>query len=400
MPRTSNVPAYRLHKPSGLARVIVDGKHIYLGTHGSQESKAKYARLIAERASGPLAGQRLQVTVPSDEPTTISDVLLAYNTHAEQHYGHNGKRSSESQNMKLALRPLRLLYGNTLAAEFGPKQLKAVRQHMIDSGICRNLVNARIHRVRRVFRWAASEQMIPTTVYDALQTVDGLRRGHAGVRESKPVKPVADDVVAATLPFVARQVAAMIRLQQLTGMRSGEVVIMRAAEIDRAGEVWFYRPTDHKTQNHGHDRIVALGAKAQRILEPFLVQRPEQFLFAPADAEAERSAARRSARKSPMTPSQAKRKPKSRPKRQKRERYDDASYRRAIEYGIKRAAKNEVTIPHWHPHQLRHSYATAVRRAFGIEAAQVGLGHSKADVTQLYAERDLLLAERVAKELG
>jgi len=30
MPPSQRVPAYRLHKPSGQARVIVDGKHVYL----------------------------------------------------------------------------------------------------------------------------------------------------------------------------------------------------------------------------------------------------------------------------------------------------------------------------------------------------------------------------------
>ena len=47
-----------------------------------------------------------------------------------------------------------------------------------------------------------------------------------------------------------------------------------------------------------------------------------------------------------------------------------------------------MLLPHWHANQLRHSKATEVRRQFGLEAAQVILGHAKADVTQVYAERD------------
>ena len=54
----------------------------------------------------------------------------------------------------------------------------------------------------------------------------------------------------------------------------------------------------------------------------------------------------------------------------------------------------------WHPNQLRHLRATEVQRDFGLEAAQVALGHSRADVTQVYAERDLALAEKVAAEVG
>jgi hypothetical protein len=37
---------------------------------------------------------------------------------------------------------------------------------------------------------------------------------------------------------------------------------------------------------------------------------------------------------------------------------------------------------------------------YGVEGAQVYLGHGRADVTQVYAERDLELAERIALERG
>ena len=52
----------------------------------------------------------------------------------------------------------------------------------------------------------------------------------------------------------------------------------------------------------------------------------------------------------------------------------------------------------WGPNRLRHSAATDIRRHFGLEAAQVALGHAQADVTQVYAERDLRLAAEVARE--
>jgi integrase len=59
-----------------------------------------------------------------------------------------------------------------------------------------------------------------------------------------------------------------------------------------------------------------------------------------------------------------------------------------------------VLLPHWHANQLRHSKATEVRRQFGLEAAQVSLRHAKADVTQVYAERDARLAVEVARKIG
>jgi site-specific recombinase XerC len=41
-----------------------------------------------------------------------------------------------------------------------------------------------------------------------------------------------------------------------------------------------------------------------------------------------------------------------------------------------------------------------VRRNFGLEAAQVILGHSAADTTQIYAQRDLAKGVEVAKLIG
>jgi site-specific recombinase XerC len=41
-----------------------------------------------------------------------------------------------------------------------------------------------------------------------------------------------------------------------------------------------------------------------------------------------------------------------------------------------------------------------VRKKFGLEAAQVVLGHAQADVTQIYAEADWKLAEKVVRRIG
>ena len=54
----------------------------------------------------------------------------------------------------------------------------------------------------------------------------------------------------------------------------------------------------------------------------------------------------------------------------------------------------------WSPLQLRHTAATMIRSRFGLEASQVVLGHARADVTQLYAERDLAKAHAVIAEIG
>src|SRR4051794_37474251 len=98
-----------------------------------------------------------------------------------------------------------------------------------------------------MFRWAVGQQLVPADVLAELAAVKGLSYGRDGVRETEPVAPVPDDHVAAVLPHLPAPVRAMVQVQALTGMRPGEVVAMKAGEIDRSREVWLYRPRRHKT---------------------------------------------------------------------------------------------------------------------------------------------------------
>jgi integrase len=120
--------------------------------------------------------------------------------------------------------------------QIGPLALKAVRQTMIDHDLCRRHINQRINRIRRVFKWGVENEIVPPGVLHALQAVAPLKKGRTTARESEPVKPVPDEHVDAVLPLVSRQVAAMIQLQRLAGMRPGEVVILRPGDVDRSGD--------------------------------------------------------------------------------------------------------------------------------------------------------------------
>ena len=210
------------------------------------------------------------------------------------------------------------------------------------------------------------------------------------------MKTVPAEHVEAVLPHVSPQVAAMIRVQELAGMRPGEVVQMRACDIEQGPDGWTYRPRRHKTEHHGHDREIPLGPQAVAILKPLLEGRDaDAYLFDPREAEALRRARQRLARKSKVQPSQAKRQRKRNPKRTPRDHYTTDSYRRAIQRGCDKA-----DVPVWHPHQLRHNAATRIQREIGIESARVVLGHQSPSVTEVYVERDASLARRVMSRFG
>ena len=389
MPRP--IPSYRFHKASGQALVTLNGKDFYLGPWNSEQSRVDYDRLIAEWTAN---GRQLPSVVEFGN-LSVAELLAAYLRHAAVYYSSEGVPTSEYVCMKDAIRPVRELYSRIPVKDFGPLALKAVRQRMVDKGLSRKHINQRINRVRRVFKWGVENELVPANVLHALQAVAPLKKGRTTAPESKPVLPVADELVDPILPLVSRQVAAMIQLQRLTGMRPGEAVLMRPCDVDRQGDVWIYTPDEHKTAYRGHLREVYLGPQAQEILKPWLLRDAQAYCFSPFEAEAERNAIRRENRKTPMTPSQAGRKAKSNSKRAKRERYDRDSYRRAIEYAIKKAG-----VAHWHPHQLRHSCGTRIRREFGLDVAQVILGHKSATITEVYAEVDRAKAKSAVVRAG
>jgi integrase len=388
----NHTPSYCLHKGSGQAVVRIDGKDHYLGKYGTAESQQEYDRLIAEWLA---AGRRLPAASPGDG-LTINELIVSYWTWAEKTYiDADGTPTRELENLKDALRPLRKLYGETEAARFGPLALRTVREDMIGSGLCRRTVNTRIGRLKRVFRWAVSYELLPAAVYDALRAVPGLHRGRGEARDTDPVKPVPEEDVLATLPFLPPVVAALVQVQLLTGCRVSEALTMRGCDLTMTGPTWLYRPAYHKNRNRGHDRTIFLGPKAQAVAKPFLKTDLQAYLFSPADAVAARDARRAAARKTKRTPSELRRKRKARPKRAPRARYDRNSYRQAVGRACLKAG-----VPVWSPLQLRHTAATLIRAQYGVEATKVILGHTRVETSQIYAERDLGRAEAIMAEIG
>ena len=134
---------------------------------------------------------------------------------------------------------MRLLFGDVAGCEFGPRKLKAMQTHMIEvQDLSRKEINKRVNRIRRFYRWAIAEELVPPRGIHGLQSVPPLKRGRCAARETKRIKPVLDEHVTPVLKAVSPSVAALIQLQRLGGMRPGEIVIMRGVDIDRRGDVW------------------------------------------------------------------------------------------------------------------------------------------------------------------
>jgi integrase len=349
------------------------------------------------------------------------ELVNAYNDFADGYYRKAGKPTGEATNVKYAMRPLKRLYGHTLARDFGPLALEALREEIIASGICRNEVNRRVRIIVRCFKWAVSKQLVPPSVHHGLQAVPGLRRGRSEARETDPVKPVPDAFVDAIRPFISAQVWAMIEIQRYTAMRPGEVIMMRTCDIDTSGRIWIYTPQEHKTEYCGRRREVYLGPGAQSVLRPWLRTELQAYVFQPREAVAEWRAKQRKQRKSKVQPSQISRAKRGRKEKVPGEKYTTDSYREAIIKGCARAfphpelskiprkeltpeqraeLKRWVPAEAWHPNQLRHNAATRLRKEFGLDVAQIILGHSTAVVTEIYAEADREKALEVVARIG
>jgi hypothetical protein len=189
MPATSRrVPGYLRHVPTGQARVLLDGRTFYLGSYGSDSSRARYNRLVAQW----LSNDRALPEVEADPSAlTISQMIDAYLDHAEKEYRHaDGTPTREIVNVRYPLRELHLLFCDKPASDFGPRDLKTLRDHMIGKGWCRRLVNQRVSVIRRVFRWAVSEERIPANVLHGLSAVSGLR--HARLRRRRDLRNARD----------------------------------------------------------------------------------------------------------------------------------------------------------------------------------------------------------------
>ena len=277
MPRLNQaVPKYRKHKSTGQAIVTINGRDHYLGPHRTKASYREYDRLIGEW----LATGRSPTFGATAAEITIVELVVSYLTHAQAYYGA-GQRG-EYANMRRVLRPLKELYGRSLAREFGPLQLKAVRETFIAAGHARKHINQNVQRIGRVFRWGVSEGLIPPDVPQALAMVPGLRRGHTSARETEKVRPADDRLVDATLPYLPPVVRDMVEFQRLTGCRPAEVCLLRPGDVDRSSDVWTYAPLEHKNANRGHDRTVYIGPRAQDVLRAYLLRSADAYCFSRA----------------------------------------------------------------------------------------------------------------------
>jgi len=373
-------PAIYHHKKSGRDRVRIDGKDVYLGPHGSREARAAYAKLLADVAEGrPVAGEEVAASAME-----VDDVLAEWWAQAARKYSQRGR---EATNFRAALRPLSRLFGTTAASEFRSDQLEGLRLAMATGswmtdaergkaagksgrrpvGWCANVCNRACGRVKTVWRWAERKGYVPEGRWAHLCSLPPIAANDATARHTKARRAFEGPELEMVCRACPRPVAAMLRLQYLTGMRSGEVRIMRACDVDRSADVWVYAPFQHKNDWRGQERHVYLGPEAQAVLLPYLLEAesPAAFLFRPTIRRA-------------------------------KDHYGAETYAHAV-----RRAGIEAGVENFHPYLCRHAAKRRIAREMGLEAARVMLGQKSIQSAAGYdSGPDGKLAADVARKMS
>lgn len=380
-------PSLRLHKLSGRGFVELEGRRIYLGPWDEPGTTALYFRTVAEWASN---GYRLPV--PQDE-ITVDELIAQYVSYAKEYYVHpqTGEPSGFYEDVNKALQAVQKLYGDMPAISFGPKALRAVRQAWIDKDLSISTINSRVGSIRLCFKWACSNELIPVEVHQALCTLTGLRRGRGLGKDPVDRLPAPEPDIEKALEYLPGPLAAVVRLQLLTGARPSEILNLTPGQIECAGETWIATITHHKNSHRGKQRRIPFGQRCQAILRPYMLRGKDCFLFSPKEALRERRETARTGKG---------RRENQKPNSKATDRvvgdcYDHRAYGRAVRLACKKAG-----VPNWCPYRLRHSAATNIAKKAGLAVAGQVLQHQGLEQTSNYADHHLAVSMEWAKAHG
>ncbi len=362
MARTKNVlPSYLLHSQSGQAWTRIAGRDYLLGPYASDQSRIKYAALVAKVAGGlsvdPLGGGFNRGSLPrneseADSGPSVAELLLAFKTHADAYYTKGGRPTAEVDCFASAMRPARELFAMIPARDFTPLCLKAVREVFIAKGWSRGFCNKEANRLRHVWKWGVSNGLVPVTTWQALTAVPPLKAGHTTAPDHKRREAVSDAHIEAVRPHLSQHHRDLFDLLRATGARPSELLGLSMTDINTSGETWVADLTDHKNSHRGLSRKLFFGPKSQLILRR-LPSTGSLFTFKV----------------------------------------------RTFSAAVKRACLT-AKIPPFVPYALRHTKATELRDTMSIESSQATLGHAQPSMTARYSSRMDKLAIEAAKACG
>ena len=205
----SDAPRIQAHI-SGQSVVRLNCQDYYLGKHGSPESHARYAVLLAEyqkngcrlpagfdareiaKRATAIFGLRPKIeTHQADSPLQIKHLAEAYRVFITKRYADS---KAEFHRLNQVCDELSEFDGELLIEDYGPKALQRQRKRWIDAEMARVYVNRLVNCTRRMFKWGVAEELVTETTWRRLQSVEALRCGQTEAPETEAVTPVSIDV--------------------------------------------------------------------------------------------------------------------------------------------------------------------------------------------------------------
>ncbi|VTR91849.1 catalytic phage domain protein : Uncharacterized protein OS=Rhodopirellula maiorica SM1 GN=RMSM_00903 PE=4 SV=1: Phage_integrase [Gemmata massiliana] len=348
------VPKLKRH-PSGRAyarwRTLGKINERYFGRYGSAEANTEYRRFATDWAAGKFDVSP-ETGMKNAGGVSVARLAERWMAHVRAYYLKDGVPTTEVKTCLAAARLMVDERGNTLAENFTPAELRTCREVLIARGYSRTTVNSYVNRVVKMFGWGVGQSMIPPAVHGALKLVEQLKAGRSAAPDRPRKKPATDAQIEATLPHLApsdaartTKLAAMVKLQRLTGMRPGEVCALSRDDLDMSADVWKYTVgATNKNRHRGKGQSYYFGPKAVEILRPYLEAAGDGPVFGEITNT-----------------------------------YSHMITRASIRGGAGQ----------WSPHQLRHALATEVAQRFrSLEHAAAAIGDSSAVASAVYIHVD------------
>jgi integrase len=380
---SDRIPKHSRHA-SGQGRIVLSGQTHYTGPWGPDPGEpSPECRRRAEHLVG-LWLQNGRRPIRGDETgETVGSLCRGYTRYAEARYRKRGEPTRHAETVGHVCRMVEASHGRRTPEEFGPKALRQLRRGWLSGGLRGTRSRSTAARyaavVVEMFRWAVAEEMIPVECHTRLRTLEPLTERDAGRKDPPRKASPPRGAVDAAIAGLKAPACDILRLLDVSGMRASEACSMRLRDLDRSGDVWAYEvdPDWNKESHAGRRRVVYLGPRARAILAPYVAKAESAggrgWLFRPRIGK-------NSGKDVP---------------------YRGHSLCIVLGLWLKRRG-----LPHWHPHQLRHSHLSNIYRAFGVQSARSVAGHSDARTTMIYVDPDAASAEereaarRAALELG
>jgi integrase len=266
--------------------------------------------------------------------------------------------TSDRYNVRRSMTLLYECFPNVDIATFDGDALEEYQRFLIGRNYDRKYINGKlVGFIKTLYRWGVRKKLVDKALTAEILSVPSLQYSER-IKENPDRKAAKPEDIEAVLPHVPEQIADMIVLQTLTGLRPSELCNMKAGEICTDANLFgenepVFKPVHHKTKWKGKDRAVPLGDVEMAIIRKYLPGTGEQgYLFCNLTRF----------RDKPI---------------------NERVFSHFIANAIKAHGLNKFT-----PYQVRHTNATWVSKMLDRDHARAQMGHTTEAMTQKYDHAD------------